>query len=124
MTSPPERRWLPRFGLRSLFVVVLVVAAYFGSWSYLHEIAKQDVSMAARRWTERAIWSNDAKHAAPGRSSARTIESADSIALPAPYILSVEETALGGPIARRKSWRRYYLWLFGWTVRLPITTDV
>ena len=41
--STKKRRWW-QFGLRSMFVLVLVVAVYFGSWKWLEKQAIQDLA--------------------------------------------------------------------------------
>ena len=119
MTSQPNRRWLPRFGLRSLFALVLLVAAYFGSWPWLEEQAQRDADAAAYSRLIQTLqadadddWDIDIDDSLDCH--------ADSLA---PYIIVVGHwgTDSRGAIT---DWQfSYYLWLFGCTVRLPWTTE-
>ena len=125
MTTQSKRRWRPRFGLKSLFALVLVVAAYCGSWPWLEERAKRDVDQASERlhnalakkaWGEPIKWAG----ARTGRFDPVIYFNWQNYAptSPAPYIVISHEASFDKDQGI-ESHRRYYLWLFGWTVRLP-----
>ena len=111
MTSQSKRWWLPRFGLKSLFALVLVAAAYFGSWTWVEERAIDDAQQNALREIDGVSFANlDVLRI--GLLDRSTV---------APFLLCGDSPVLKGNTV--VGWRRrYYLWLFGWTVRLPIAT--
>ena len=126
MTSQPKTRLLPRFGLKSLFALVLVVAAGLGIWPWLKERAIRDVKTTA---TLRINTGRDM----PAIIFDEHLEPATTTSAIAPYFLLAPESKIeystatndGSVVVNITGWRhRYYVWLFGWTVRLPLTTEL
>jgi hypothetical protein len=116
MTSQRKGRWLPRFGMKTLFAIVLVVAAYFGSWPWLEERAHKDVKEAATAKSK-----EDAERSGNPllKKGSQFFHSPSSVA---PFVLRVNENDFTA--TRLSSHFRYYVWLFGWSIRLPITSSL
>ena len=100
MTAEPNktRRFRFRFSLRTLFIFMTLVGAYFGAW----EVTKLY-----------------------GLNSSGEVFDYDERS-PAPFIIARDEVAPGSKrIGRNRilygdfRYRRYYLWLFGPRFRLP-----
>jgi len=96
------RRFHPRFSVRALAIFVTLVCAYFGAWE------------ATKRY---------------GTASDPELKTLDSLFLqtPAPFLIVQDES---DPAVKRAYGsryhpyvRRYYLWFFGLTARLPIETN-
>ena len=92
------RRFRPRFSLRTLFVLVTLVCAYFGAW----EATKRYGVRSGNEWP---VSSPSAAFVWNERS---------------PVALIIERTeGVSTADAAAPTHRRYYLWLFGPTFRLP-----
>ena len=113
MTSKPKRWWRPRFGLRLLFALMLFVAAYFGSWPWVENAAIDKVRATAQGKFVADVYANEPQRVIRGSPLFVDVKSEF------PFLLSAEVANYDALSMRR----RYYLWLFGWTVRLPITTE-
>ena len=96
------RPWRPRWSVRSLLIVVALVAAYLACWQPTHVEGIDDVRL---------------------RVDTEAVNSADIVVI-APLILRVDEshwywgcwrTSEGCPANRH-----YYIWFFGLCVELPI----
>ena len=100
-------RFRPRFSLRTLFVFVTLVCAYFGAWE------------ATKRHCLSIIHNDPIVIGKVPVETQSFVRGANS---PAALIVACDEWDLG-PSGR--SWhRRYYLWLFGPMFRLPFEGTV
>ncbi len=104
------KRFLPRFSLRTLIVLVTLVCVYFAAW----EITKRKGVPDVRR-----PWG--------GRTHRAWVHSESS---PIPFIVSVTETGSNDLVLSDGSWyrppstRRQFIWFFGWTWETPIQWEV
>ena len=95
-------RFRPRFSLRTLFVFVTLVCAYFGAWE---ATKKYGVPFGP-------------EGPAPKRDIYSIVDSTSPVA----FIVSRQEWCVdldGTNESRQSIHRHYYLWLFGPMIRLP-----
>ncbi len=111
-----DNRWRFRFSVRTLGILITLACVYFGSWPWLEERATKDVQIAAE---------NRFDHDFVEAGSSYFMYNGPPLFRPSsklPFILSVDESTFDKLTVA--GWhKRHYLWLFGWTLRLPITTD-
>lgn len=94
---------LPRFRLRTLLVLVTLVAVYFGSWPWFKEHAMVDVTKRATR--------DDA------------IQKPVFLSPAIPFVIGADVGQRSSRVMPVGYYRRYYLWLFGYIWELPLKTD-
>jgi hypothetical protein len=121
-------RFLPRFSLRTLAIVVTLICAYFGAWGPTRKFATAQPA-TLRFADDRELLTTDQsdemnEHMRDALRKKSCLVLSQRMSAPAPLILARKETKhdlkLKADIANK---RCYYLWLFGPKVRLPIESD-
>ena len=106
------KRWRPRFSVRTLVVLVMLVCCYAACWGPTKRQGFKDVVNHVRSSIDL-----DKKFKAAGMSSSNL-----------PLVVWISEAESDGPEVLKvndvRGYHRCYLWLFGYVVKLPFENDI
>ena len=117
-------RWRPRFSVRTLAILVTLVCVYFGAWEITKSSARRQFPFFESFDGEvlfpfKPPLSDRQLAILAEENNYRTVLHAESVV---PLMIArYERDWVGAPPARNYA-KRYYLWLFGFKVRLPFET--
>lgn len=112
----------PRFSVRTLAIFVTLVCAYFGVWEVTKRLAIPDPTVEIQPANGVYIIKQptEGKLIHTKDSGVAAVITASS---PAPFVIRTHELVVEEKVGRVKQITRFYLWLLGPTIKLPIEWD-
>ena len=115
--------------MRTLVVFVTLVCLYFGSWPWLRERAERDVVAVVEPDVVDVVEQSDSVTYPTDKGSvtSSSIPLVVSVSTTGYFAVKSYQAPPGGQVLHDfepRTTRNYYLWLFGWTVKLPYSRTI